>query len=72
MKMKNKLFLVLGILFSGLAGCGGGGGGTQSTEQVGPTGIAAAKALIQNVRSNGDGIELGLNGSGISKDGLKN
>jgi hypothetical protein len=31
------------------------------------TGIAAAKALIQNVRSNGDGIELGLNGSGISK-----
>jgi len=67
MKMKNKLFLVLGILFSGLAGCGGGGGGTQSTEQVGPTGIAAAKALIQNVRSNGDGIELGLNGSGISK-----
>jgi hypothetical protein len=37
------------------------------TGVAGATGIAAAKALIQNVRSNGDDIELSLNSAGVSK-----
>jgi hypothetical protein len=37
------------------------------TGVTGTTGIAAAKALMQNVRSNGDDIELSLNSTGISK-----
>jgi hypothetical protein len=35
MKMKSLLFTILGIVFTGVAGCGGGGGGTAPTVVTG-------------------------------------